>query len=83
MAPETFVPTIGCSCFFGDIPIKIVAGYSTEFGKGKAFLCQRTVPSTKQEYNTKSLVWEDVPCEKIEESIIWEKDLSGTAAKAK
>jgi len=81
MAPETFVPTIGCDCFFGKIPVKIVAGYSTEFGKGKAFLCQRTVPSEKEEYNTKELRWEKVPCEKIEESIIWEKDLSGELGK--
>ena len=80
---EKFTLTIGCGCFFGEIPVKIVAGYSTEFGKGKVYLCQRTVPSTKEVYNNTNQSWEKVPCEAIEESMIWEKDLTEKPTKAK
>ena len=80
---EKFTLKIGCGCFFGEIPVKIVAGYSTEFGKGKVYLCQRTVPGEKEVYDDKALRWVMVPCEKIEESMIWEKDLTEKPTKAK
>jgi hypothetical protein len=79
---EKFTPTVGKGCFFGEIPVKLVACYSTEFGKGKVYLAQRTVPSTKEVYNTRELIWEKVPCEAIEESMIWEKDLTEKPVKA-
>ena len=75
MAKE-FKPEVGISCFYKDIPVRIVNSGTTDFGKDRIFLAQRMVPSTKEVYNQSTLAWEKVPCEVAEESWIWEKDLT-------